>query len=147
MRRWIWTALITCAATVLTGGLRAQTGAMPGTVVSNTSNDTLKVVGSEQPRVAKQVGQGVSQPYGNLKPYDPNNPYAVFQGTNLSVKNVVAPVNNIPTNVEPSLFTQVVSGLKSLAGLDVKPKVTPIFTPGIFRRDRERVKARMFVHD
>ena len=150
MRRLLLTAVLVCLATSIPSAVKAQSAIMPGSVVSTTPGEQVKSVGGELPRVAKQVGHGV-QPNGPMmRPYNPNNPYEALQGTNLSVKSIVAPVNGYQSQVAPSMFSQVVDTLKSIAGINTKPIVssTPIFVPGIYRRDRERVKERMvFIRD
>jgi hypothetical protein len=127
----------------------AQNGSMPGTVVSNTTGDQVKLIGNELPQVAKPVGRPVNLPDDNplLRKYDPNKPYDVFRGTNLSVKSVVAPVNGATTEVEPNMFQQISKSVKSILGISTPPSVPRIYTPGIARRDRERVRERMFVRD
>jgi hypothetical protein len=147
MRRFLSTALFVCLAIMPMSRAMAQSSIMPGAVVSNSSGDNIQPVGSELPRVANPVGKGVSQSMTNLRPYNPERPYDQFQGTNLNVKSVVTPANGAMTNVQPTMFSQVVNTIKTIAGLNVKPTITPIFTPGIYRRDRERAHERMFVHD
>lgn len=149
MPRLLLTAGFVCAVTGLTGWATAQNASMPGTVVSNTTGEQMKLVGNELPQVAKPVGRPVNLPDDNplLRRYDPNNPYDSFRGTNLSVKSVVAPVNGASTAVEPNMFQQISKSVKSILGLSTLPSSPRIYTPGIYRRDRERVRERMFVRD
>jgi hypothetical protein len=128
----------------------AQNASMPGQVVSNSSSgEQLRMVGHELPQVAKPVGKSVNQKSGNplLQPYDPNNPYGQLAGTGLNASSVVAPVNGFSTGVPQSTFQQIVTKMKSFVGISTPPKIVPIYTPGIYRRDRERVQERMWMRD
>lgn len=152
MRQAVLTMLVVCATAGYSSQARAQTNSsvMPGgTIVSSLNGEQLKQVGKQEPHVGKQVGKPVNVPSGNsmLRPYNPANPYESLQGTNLSPNSVVAPVNGYSTNVPTSEFSQLVNSFKSMMGLNEKPTVARIYTPGIYRRDRERVQERMFVRD
>jgi hypothetical protein len=153
MRQPLLTMLVVCAVGGYASQAKAQGNStmMPGgTVVSNSGGEQLKLVGRDEPQVGRQVGKSVNMPSGNpmLRPYNPNNPYEQLQGTNLSPKSVVAPVNGYTPSAQPSQFTQVVNSLKSIVGLNEKPIIlAKTYTPGIYRRDRERVHERMFVRD
>lgn len=130
----------------LTGNVLAQSGeAMPGTIVSNVSGERVHEVGREQPKVGKKVGTPINLPTTNnmMRPYNPANPYEQLQGSNLSSKSVVAPVNGYTDQVNMSAYDQVMEKMKSLVGLGKKPPTpSPNFTPGIFRRDRQREQER-----
>jgi hypothetical protein len=157
MRRLLLTAGLVCAAIALTGGAIAQnstsqTSSMPGQVVSNTAGEKVRLVGRDLPQVAKPVGRQIGSgatPNVVLA----NNPFESFNsnplgGTNLSMSSVVVPnYNGYTSNVAPSMVQQVFSNAMTLLGLKTPPTVQQIYTPGIYRRDRERVKERMFVRD
>jgi len=149
MRRVLFSALVLSALTGIGGRAMAQTTDMPGQVVSNTTGDRVKLIGHELPQVGKHVGKPVNVPTTNplLRPYNPNNPYEALEGTNLNVKSVVAPVNGYMSEAPASKFDQVVSSLKSFVGISTKPMVKNIYTPGIYRRDRQRAEERMWMRD
>jgi len=148
MRQLFLTAGIVYAITSFAGVATAQT-TMPGKVVSNTAGEKLKLIGKDQPDVGKPVGKSVNQIPTNplLKPYNPANPYEALEGTGLSASSVVAPVNGYSTNVQPTVFQQVNNSLKALFGLNPPPMIQHVYTPGIARRDRERVHERMMIRD
>lgn len=122
---------------------------MSGQVVSNTAGENVRLIGNDLPQVAKPVGKPVNLPNNNplFRPYNPANPYESLEGTGLSAKSVVAPVNGYQTEVQPSVFQQFTNGVKSILGLTTPPVVQRNFTPGIYRRDRQRVQERMWVRD
>src|SRR5262245_35552933 len=63
---------------------------MPGQVVGGYQG-TVNPVGQKVPAAAPNAGLPItSNPM--IRPYDPNNPYAAFKGTNLDPKQVVAPL-------------------------------------------------------
>jgi hypothetical protein len=148
MRRLLLTAGIVYAITGFTGLAMAQT-TMPGTVVSNTTGDQVRMVGNDLPQVAKPVGKPINMPTSNplLRPYNVSNPLESLQGTGLSASLVVAPVNGYSSAVEPSMFQQISNSVKSILGITSPPTVQRIYTPGIARRDRERVKERLMIRD
>lgn len=149
MRRLLLTAGIVFAMAGFAGSSKTQDSSMPGMVVSNTAGEQMRLIGTTQPRAAKPVGQSATQPSTNplLQPYNPNNPYASLSGTGLNVSSVVAPVNGATSSVSPSLFQQVSNSVKSILGITSPPAVQHVYTPGIYRRDRERVRARLFPRD
>ena len=150
MPRLLLTAGVVFALVGSAGQALAQnTDVMPGAVVGSTGGDKFKLVGREEPRVGRPVGNPINLPTasGLMRPYNPANPYEAFQGTNLSAKSVVAPANGYPSNVPTSAFDQFINTIKTIAGIDTKPMVQRVYTPGIYRRDHQRVQERMFVRD
>jgi len=110
-----------------------------GQVVSTGFN--LNPAGNRVPAAAPPAGTNVGNPL--LRPYDPNRPLDAFKGTNLSAKNVVAPVTGIPGTQQPDLLDRVYDKLGSVTKF-FRPSApqtpTQTVTPGIFRRNRERNK-------
>ena len=150
MRRLLLTAGVVYAITGFTGVAMAQQNtSMPGTVVSSTAGEKLKLVGNDLPQVAKPVGKPLNLPSNNplMRPFNPNNPLESLEGTNLSVKSIVAPVNGFSTAVQPSTFQQISNTVKSILGINTPPTAPRIYTPGIARRDRERVRERTTIRD
>jgi len=149
MSRLLWTLGFAFTAIGMTGSVIAQDPDMPGQVVSNSAGEHLKLIGKELPRAGKPVGKPINIPSGNplLRPYNPANPYEALEGTGLSVKSVVAPVNGYSTEAPPSMFQQVSDKMKSLLGISKPPVVHNTFTPGIYRRDRQRAQERMWQRD
>ena len=144
-----------CAAIALTSWVRAQnlSPVMPGEVVSsNNTNDSLSRVGKQAPKVGKSIGEPINLPAENplLRRYDPNKPYDVFRGTNLDVKSIVAPMNGFSQTAgtgDPTMLDRLYSKLQSVVGLSTKPQVQRVYTPGIARRNRERVQERLHPRD
>jgi hypothetical protein len=149
MSQLLRTLGLTCAVIGIAGWAMAQNASMPGQVVSNTTGEHLRFVGNELPQAAKPVGKPINLPNNNplFRPYNPANPYEALQGTGMSVKSVVAPVNGYTNEAPQSMFQQITNNMKSLLGLTTPPIIHNTYTPGIFRRDRQRVKERMWVKD
>lgn len=121
---------------------------MPGQVVG-TPLGTVNPIGQKAPAAAPPAGVPItSNPL--FRPYDPNDPYAAFKGTNLDPKSVVTPLvgtDGQPVS-PPSAVDKLVEKLKSLVGLSSQaPPPRPPFTPGILRRKRERIEDRMWRRD
>jgi hypothetical protein len=160
MRQLLYGAGLLCAAAGIAGWAMGQNGSMPGQVAGTSSGTTptqgssgfgeqLKTIGKVLPRLGKPVGTSATRTSTNplLQPYNPNDPYGPLVGAGLNVNSVVAPANGHSTEVPQSTFQQIATQMKSLVGMSTPPKVQPTFTPGIYRRDRQRVQARMWVRD
>jgi hypothetical protein len=140
---------LTCAVIGIAGWAMAQNASMPGQVVSNSTGENLRLVGNELPQAGKPVGKPINLPYNNplFRPYNPANPYEALEGTGMNAKSVVAPVNGFTNEAPQSTFQQITNKMKSLLGLTTPPTVQRIYTPGIYRRDRQRAQERMWVRD
>jgi hypothetical protein len=140
---------LACAVIGITGWAMAQNASMPGQVVSNTTGENLRLVGNDLPQAAKPVGKPINLPNNNplFRPYNPANPYEALEGTGMNAKSVVAPVNGFTSEAPQSMFQQFNNKVKSLLGLTTPPTVQRIYTPGIYRRDRQRAQERMWVRD
>jgi hypothetical protein len=149
MRLLLLTAGVVCTVTGFTSRAVAQTADMPGQTVSSTAGAHLRLIGRDQPQVGQHVGKPINLPSSSpyMRPYDVTNPFAQLQGTNLNANSVVAPVNGFASDVQPGTFSQVINSIKSFVGLSTKPTLMNIYTPGIYRRDRQRVEARMWIRD
>jgi hypothetical protein len=144
MSRLLRTLGLTCAVVGMTGWATAQNASMPGQVVSNTTGSNVRLIGNDLPQVAQPVGKPINLPNNNplFRPYNPANPYEALQGTGMNAKSVVAPVNGYTNEAPPSVFQQITNNMKSLLGLTSPPTVQRIYTPGIYRRDRQRAQER-----
>jgi hypothetical protein len=133
----------------MTGGAIAQNATMPGQVVGSSVGENVRLIGSEQPAAGKPVGKPINVPFNNplFRPYNPANPYEALQGTGLNPSSVVAPVNGYSNEAPPSMFQQFTNRVKSILGITTPPVVQKVYTPGIYRRDRQRVQERMWVRD
>jgi hypothetical protein len=80
-----------------------------------------------------------------MRRYDPNRPYDVFQGTNLSPNLLAAPVT-VPGG-EMSIYDK----LKAFLGLGRQPtSMMPshsTYFPSLTRRNRERAEERLWRRD
>lgn len=134
MRHWLLALGGMCA---LAGAAAAQQPS--GQVVSN--GFTLNPAGTRVPAAAPPAGTNVGN--AMMRPYDPMRPLDAFKGTNLSPKNVVAPVTGLPGTQQPDLLDRLYGKLSSVTGFfrpSSPQSMTPNVTPGIFRRNRERHK-------
>ena len=124
---------------------RAQGPVMPGQVVGTGLTYNLAPVGSPVPRAAPPAGNPINIPAEHplMRRYDPNNPYAAFQGTNLSRSQVVAPV--APVGAAQSWLDR----FKALLGTTGLPRsATPsTYFPSLTRRNRERAEERLWRRD
>jgi hypothetical protein len=140
MRQLLLAAVAVCAATAAFG----QVNTMPGQVVGT---GVTTPVGQQIPRAGAPVGQPLNLPADspNLRRYDPNRPYDVFKGTNLSVDQLAAP---IPGAGDQSALSKLYDKLKSVVGMTKPGEMrAPNYTPGIGRRNRERAEQRMWRRD
>lgn len=149
--------------------LSATAAAQSGTVTGGTT--TTRVGGGAVPSMPGQaVGTGFSLPgaagstpqpvgqklpqVGNAlsRPYDPSRPLDVFKGTGIDPKSVVAPISAFPPvpGPQPDLVDRLYAKLTSFVSF-AKPTAPlaqpPNVTPGIFRRNRERLDERMWRRD
>ena len=141
--RQLW--LAAGAVCALAGVANGQVNTMPGQVVGTTVNfNATNPVGTKIPRAGTPVGQPINMPAETplLRRYDPNRPYDVFKGTNLSTSQLVAPVVGYG---DQSALEKFYDKLKGIVGL-AKPADlrAPNYTPGIGRRNRERAEERMW---
>jgi hypothetical protein len=147
--RQLWLAAgAVCALAGFANPASGQVNTMPGQVVGTTVNfNNLTPVGQKLPRVGTPVGQPLNMPAETplLRRYDPNRPYDVLKGTNLSTSQIAAPVVGIG---DQSALEKFYDKLKGIIGL-AKPGEfrAPNYTPGIGRRNRERAEERMWRRD
>ena len=145
MRQLVLTAGTLCAAAALAHWASAQNQVMPGQVVGTTLN--ANPVGTRFPEAAPKVGQPVNLPPDTplMRRYDPNKPLDVFKGTTLSPSQLVAPAPGIG---DQSALARFYDKLKASVGLSTRSVAPPPnVTPGIFRRNRERARERMWRWD
>ena len=129
---------------------QAQTPATNPLLAGGTpvGNPMLKSVGTPIPQAAPAVGQKIGTPPGG-QPTQTSPP----PGFNFDLKNVVAPVN--PEFLPPALRPQQNQSLYDAAfkkwaeafGLVKPPEQKNNFTPGMSRRNRERVQERQWWRD
>ncbi|HEX4614136.1 MAG TPA: hypothetical protein VH092_38490 [Urbifossiella sp.] len=130
-----------------TGGVTTSGGgtSMPGQVVGSTpglAGGTPQPIGTHQPQVGTPPG----------RPYDPSRPLDVFKGTGVDPNSVIAPLSPYPSLPAPekNLIDRLYDRLDSVLTFSHTPKAVPRppnVTPGIFRRNRERVDDRMWRRD
>ena len=102
---------------------------------------TLTPAAPRVPAAAPPAGTNVGNPF--MRPYDPSRPLDALKGTNLSARDVVAPVPGFPGTQQPDLLDRLSEKLSSVTRFfkPSAPEMTPAtVTPGIFRRNRERNK-------
>ncbi len=127
------------------GGVPAS---MPGQVVGSgfdLAGSTPQPVGKQQPLVGDPLS----------RPYDPSKPLDQLMGTGLSPKNVIAPISAFPPVPGPdrNLIDRLYDRLDATLHVNFfartpEPITRPTnVTPGIFRRNRERVAAQMWRRD
>jgi hypothetical protein len=107
----------------------------------------LQSVGTPIPKAAPEVGQKVGTPPGGPSPMatQPKVPF--------DLSNVVAPID--PAFLPPALRPQQNESLYETAfkkwfdafGLSKPPEQKNTFTPGIYRRNRERARERQWYRD
>ncbi len=150
MRRWVRAVAAACAVAGAAGLTRAQFGGptMPGgQVVGSTA--TLSPAGQRLPSAAPGAGMPIGSPLS--RPYDPSRPMDVFKGTGIDPSTVAAPVAGFPATQarNPNLLQRLGDKLGAVVPFlrPSTPPEMPRFTPGIFRRDRERAHARNWRRD
>jgi hypothetical protein len=120
---------------------------MPGQVVGSG----FDLAGS----APRPVG-GTLPPVGDstMRRYDPNRPLDAFKGTGIDPRNVIAPISAFPPVPGPdkNLIDRLYDKLDAALSFSFLRTPTPVaqppnVTPGIFRRNRERVDARMWRRD
>lgn len=134
---------IAAAQLTRTGGT-VQPSGMPGQVVGTTYN--LNPAGTAIPKAAPPAGSPIGNPL--VRPYNPARPYDVFKGTGLDAASVAAPVQNLPGTQNPNLLDRVYTRLAAATGF-IKPSAPPrpTYTPGISRRNKDRMQARTWRKD
>lgn len=150
MRRRIAALGVVCALAGAVEPARAQdsgTTSMPGQVVGTPFS--LNSPGTAVQKPLPSVGSPIGSPLS--RPYDPSKPFDAFKGTNIDPKSIVAPLSGYPSvqTQQPDLLDKLYAKLSSVTGF-FRPtsSTTPApFTPGIFRRDRQRAKNRMWRWD
>lgn len=168
MRRLLAVAALGAAAgtataqsgTVTGGVTTTRTGggglpsAMPGQVVGNGFNlagSAPQPVGSGLPPAGTPVAPGMPA----SRPYDPNRPLDMFRGTGLDTSRMVAPISAFPPlpGQEKNLIDRLYDKLDAVFSTNpfarsAEPPPRPMnVTPGIFRRNRERLDDRMWRRD
>lgn len=145
MRHLLLAAGVLCVAGVVAHWAVAQNQMMSGQVVSTTfGTSTFQQVGTQFPQAAPRVGQPLNVPADTplMRRADPNRPFDAFKGTNIDPRSVIAPV--LGTG-DQSVLAKFYDKLKSAVGLSTKTIAPPQnVTPGIFRRNRERARERMW---
>jgi len=148
MRQLLLAGGVLCAAGLLAHWAAAQNQAMPGQVVGTGLNGiNFSPVGTQFPKAGAPAGQPVNLPAETpfLRRADPNNPLDAFRGTSIDPKTIVG---GVPGGSQ-SAVAQFYDKLKAAVGLSAKPAPppSPNVTPGIFRRNRERIQERMWRRD
>jgi hypothetical protein len=111
---------------------------MPGQVVGSYREQTFPI-GNRFPNAAPQAGLPITA-NGTMRPYDPNNPYSIFKGTNIDPKQVLAPLvgpDGKPMD-PPDGLDSISASIKAFFTRHPPPPRPP-YTPGITRRTRERI--------
>jgi hypothetical protein len=153
MRHLTLAAGAACALLMLNSA-SAQNGApvvggtsMPGQVVGGYTG-TVNSVGTKAPAAAPAAGLPItSNPL--IRPYDPNDPYAAFKGTNIDTKQIIAPLvgaDGRPVK-PPGALDPLTDKLKAIFGLLPAPPARPPYAPGISRRNRERINEHLWRRD
>lgn len=155
MRRWLMAVGVACAMsgpaaaqfTTFTPGPNPLGPIMPGQVVGNSV--TLNPAGTAIPRATSPAGTPIGNPF--MRPYDPNKPLDVFKGTDIDPKTVIAPVSGFSNagTAQPDLLDKLYAKIGAITGF-LRPSPTsrpPTYTPGIYRRDRQRAAKRMWRPD
>ncbi len=142
MRQLVLAVGAVCALAVAANRADAQGTTMPGQIIGNGLTYNLNPVGSEISRAAPPAGTPINIPADSplMRRYNPNDPYAAFQGTTLSPDQVVGPVGT-----EQSLLDK----LKSIIGITKVVQTEPRSTyfPSLTRRNRERAEQRLWRRD
>jgi hypothetical protein len=152
MRRLTLAAGAACAMMLFdsAGAQNVTTGtSMPGQVVGSYTG-TVNPVGQRAPAAAPPAGLPITS-NAMMRPYDPNNPYAAFKGTNIDPKTLVAPLvgpDGQPVK-PPGPFDKISDKLKQLLGIatPAPAPARPPFAPGVLRRNKERREDRMWRRD
>ncbi len=148
MRQLLLAAGALCAAGVLAHAT-AQNQPMPGQVVGTTfGSTTFHQVGTQFPQAAPRVGKPVNVPEDTplMRRYDPNRPFDAFKGTNIDPRSIVAPVQGVGDQTALERFYDKVKSAFGITPRGTTPP-PPNVTPGIFRRNRERARERMWRWD
>ena len=145
MRQLRLAAGVLCALGVVACWATAQNPTtMPGQVVG--SGFQFNQPGTPFPQVGSPVGQPVNLPPDTplMRRANIKDPFDGFRGANLDPKSVIAPV---PGN--DNALERFYEKLKDAVGLSTKPSLSRpnTVTPGIFRRNRERARERMWRRD
>jgi hypothetical protein len=154
MRR-LGVAVAACAFGLLAGTAGGQSSAttnpkdqppaaMPGQVVGTPLN--LNPIGNPVNKAVPSRGELKKLESPLSRPYDPGKPLDVFKGTNLDPKQVMAPVAEFPQTPNQNLLERLYDKLETKVTSMFRPTgpVTPTYTPGIFRRDKQRAMNRMW---
>lgn len=152
------------------GAAAGTAPAQSGTVTGGVTTTRLGGGGAPASMPGQVVGSGFNlagsapQPVGKMlppagdplsRPYDPSRPLDVFKGTGISPNQVIAPITAFPPVPGPdkNLIDRLYDKLDAALNVNFfarKPEpvaAPPNVTPGIFRRNRERVQERMWRRD
>lgn len=139
---------VACAVVFLARPGTTQVNTMPGQVVGTGFN--LSPVGQSVRKASPPAGQPINLPAESamMRRYDPNRPYDVFKGTNLSPSQLAAPIEATgPQSVLGKLYGK----LKSVVGFGSPKLETPqqrsSYFPSLTRRNRERAEERLWRRD
>ena len=147
MRRLMLAVGVACAAAGTAGAQASMTAGgnavMPGQSVG--SGFSLPSVGTQIPKAAPPAGNPIGTAL--TRPYDPARPLDAFKGTGIDPKSIVAPVTTMGSG-EPNVLDRLYQKLGSVIGF-VKPgePARQTYTPGIARRNKERMEQRMWRRD
>lgn len=121
--------------------------AMPGQVVGTTLN--LKPAGTAINRAVPARADIKKLENPLMRPYDPSKPYDVFKGTNIDPHSVVAPVAGFPgTGQDTSLFERLANKLGAVTNFfHPSAPQRPTYTPGLSRRNKQRMMDRTWRRD
>ena len=132
------------AAQYATGDASGVSQSMPGLPVGSVVK--LRPAATEIPKAVPRAGNPIGT---EGRVYDPSRPLDVFKGTGIDPGNVIAPVSGYPGTQNPNLLQQLYTKIGSIVGLTQTTTTGPVpnVTPGIFRRNRQRARDRMWWGD
>jgi hypothetical protein len=125
-------------------GTAIPTAGFPGQVIASSYQFSPPVPTSQTlPRVGAPVGSSLPRPWGT--PYDPRRPLDPLRAAGLNTNTLVAPVQGYG---DQSFFDRFLDRIKATFGLTSAPiNPPPNVTPGIFRRNRQAHRQRLWPLD
>ncbi len=117
---------------------------MPGVVVARSYNFTPPLpLSAGLPAATRPAAPPLAPP--TLRPVDPRRPFDILQGTGYRPEQVVTPVAGYN---DQSFLEKFMRQVRELVGLSTQPPPPPPnVTPGIFRRNRESLRQRLWPRD
>jgi len=125
-------------------GVGIPTPGLPGQVIATSYHFSPPLPQPQAlPRVGVPVGLPVHSPL--MVPYDPRRPVDPLVAAGLDPKQLVTPVQGYGDQTFFDRFLERVKKTFGLSTVTVSPP--PNVTPGIFRRNREALRQRLWVRD